>query len=293
MMWQLCPWRSMVERSSMVEQKSNCIHCITPCQSKGMPKGGCNPCGKPMLEQGPGRTCGPMEREAHTGLVAGLGRSGGSPPSQKEEVAEATYDELATVPTPYPCTVEREEIHTDLAASSLQYPFHLHICLSQKVTICNSGRVMVPTAAWVANLDSRLKRNNDGPEKRTGFYINPGVELDQPHVCSLAWNLDTLIQRSGQFHLEMSLPLRGLCSVGGAKNRKERSQADGNEVDQEKQNEGSQMPVRGLTLELKLWNDQQRLHRTCVLKACSHVIFKLTFHGDTASKIQPTWLGIA
>lgn len=33
--------------------------------------------------------------------------------------------------------------------------------------------------------------------------------------------------------------------------------------------------------------------RTCVLKAYSCVILKMTFHGDTASKVQPAWLGIA
>lgn len=32
---------------------------------------------------------------------------------------------------------------------------------------------------------------------------------------------------------------------------------------------------------------------TCVLKTYSCIIFKLTFRGDTASKIQPSWLGIA
>lgn len=34
-------------------------------------------------------------------------------------------------------------------------------------------------------------------------------------------------------------------------------------------------------------------YRTCVLKACNHVTFKLSFHGDTASEVQPAWLGIA
>lgn len=33
--------------------------------------------------------------------------------------------------------------------------------------------------------------------------------------------------------------------------------------------------------------------RTCVLKVYSCVIFKLTFRGGTASKVQPAWLGIA
>ena len=35
------------------------------------------PCGEPALEQGPGRTCGPVERRAHTGagLLAGLEQS--------------------------------------------------------------------------------------------------------------------------------------------------------------------------------------------------------------------------
>jgi len=39
-----------------------------------MPEGGCDPVGSPTLEQAPARTCGPMERGAHTGagLLAGL-----------------------------------------------------------------------------------------------------------------------------------------------------------------------------------------------------------------------------
>jgi len=39
-----------------------------------MLEGGCDPMGDPALEQTPGRTCGPMERGAHTGagLLAGL-----------------------------------------------------------------------------------------------------------------------------------------------------------------------------------------------------------------------------
>ncbi|KAJ7417093.1 hypothetical protein BTVI_33918 [Pitangus sulphuratus] len=39
-----------------------------------MPEGGCDPHGKPMLEQDPGRSCGSVERGAHTGagLLAGL-----------------------------------------------------------------------------------------------------------------------------------------------------------------------------------------------------------------------------
>jgi len=43
-------------------------------QSRGMPKGGCDPVGSPVLEQAPARTCGPVKRGAHTGagLLAGL-----------------------------------------------------------------------------------------------------------------------------------------------------------------------------------------------------------------------------
>jgi len=52
----------------------------------------------------------------------------------------------------------------------------------------------------------------------------------------------------------MAWPLRGLCSAGGAKYWKDRNQADGQEVEQEKQNEDSHTPDRGSSLELKLWN---------------------------------------
>jgi len=43
-------------------------------QSRCMPEGSCEPHGEPALEQGPDRTCGPVEREAHSGagLLAGL-----------------------------------------------------------------------------------------------------------------------------------------------------------------------------------------------------------------------------
>ncbi|PKU44013.1 hypothetical protein llap_5684 [Limosa lapponica baueri] len=39
-----------------------------------VPEGGCGPCGEPVLKQGPGRTCGPVEKGAHAGadLLAGL-----------------------------------------------------------------------------------------------------------------------------------------------------------------------------------------------------------------------------
>jgi len=39
-----------------------------------MLEGGCDPVGSPALEQAPARTCGPMERGAHTraGLLARL-----------------------------------------------------------------------------------------------------------------------------------------------------------------------------------------------------------------------------
>lgn len=50
----------------------------------------------------------------------------------------------------------------------------------------------LPSARVVVILGSRLKNNNDGPEKGTGFYTKLIVELDQPHVHSLAWNLDNL-----------------------------------------------------------------------------------------------------
>lgn len=49
------------------------------------------------------------------------------------------------------------------------------------------------SSAWVVViLGSRLKRNNDGPEKGVGFYTKPNVEMDQPRVHSLPWNLDNL-----------------------------------------------------------------------------------------------------
>jgi len=46
----------------------------TPHWSRGMPEGGCDPMGSPVLEQAPARTCRPVEREAHAGagLLAGL-----------------------------------------------------------------------------------------------------------------------------------------------------------------------------------------------------------------------------
>ena len=46
----------------------------TPCWSRWMPEGSCDPMGSPTLEQASGRTCGPVERGAHTGasLMAGL-----------------------------------------------------------------------------------------------------------------------------------------------------------------------------------------------------------------------------
>lgn len=47
-----------------------------------------------------------------------------------------------------------------------------------------------------------------------------------------------------------ALAPQGLCSMGGAKDGKEPT--DGNEVDQEKQNEGCEMPHRRLTVDLKL-----------------------------------------
>ncbi|PKU41956.1 hypothetical protein llap_7734 [Limosa lapponica baueri] len=37
-----------------------------------MPKGGCDPHEKPVMEQVPGRTCGPMERGAHAGAGPGI-----------------------------------------------------------------------------------------------------------------------------------------------------------------------------------------------------------------------------
>jgi len=44
-----------------------------------MPEGGCDPVGSPVLEQAPGRTCGPRERgpQARAGLLAGLVTSRG------------------------------------------------------------------------------------------------------------------------------------------------------------------------------------------------------------------------
>jgi len=45
-----------------------------PTLEQGVPEGGCDPVGSPVLDQAPDRTYGPMERGAHTGagLLAGL-----------------------------------------------------------------------------------------------------------------------------------------------------------------------------------------------------------------------------
>jgi len=45
-----------------------------PMPEQEMPEGSCDPVGSPLLEQAPARTCGPVERGAHTGagLLAGL-----------------------------------------------------------------------------------------------------------------------------------------------------------------------------------------------------------------------------
>jgi len=69
------PWRSMVE------QISTCSLGRTPHWSRWVSKGGCDPLGSPALEQAPGGTCGPMEREAHAGagLLAGLVTLWGDP----------------------------------------------------------------------------------------------------------------------------------------------------------------------------------------------------------------------
>jgi len=46
----------------------------TPCWSRWVPEGDCDPVGSPVLEKDPARTCGPMERGAYAGagLLAGL-----------------------------------------------------------------------------------------------------------------------------------------------------------------------------------------------------------------------------
>jgi len=46
----------------------------TPGRSRWIPEGGCDPVGSPALKQVPGRTCGPMEKEAPdgAGLLAGF-----------------------------------------------------------------------------------------------------------------------------------------------------------------------------------------------------------------------------
>jgi len=46
----------------------------TPCRSRWMPEGSCDPMGSPVLEQASARTCRPVEGGAHTraGLLEGL-----------------------------------------------------------------------------------------------------------------------------------------------------------------------------------------------------------------------------
>jgi len=62
------PWRSVVQ------QLSTCSLWKTPCWSRCVPEGGCDPMGSSVLEQAPARTCGPVDGGTHAraGLLAGL-----------------------------------------------------------------------------------------------------------------------------------------------------------------------------------------------------------------------------
>lgn len=81
--------------------------------------------------------------------------------------------------------------------------------------------------------------------------------VSQEATGHTAWNSVACVAKSsgGQVYLEMA------SSTGGMKDWMDRSWVYGHEVEQEKRSEGSQMPGRGWTMEVKLWNHQQRLHR--------------------------------